>query len=134
MSKTLENLNFEIQLIRNPISKKSENWQDMTYQWQAKFKTEGGFFTVDYFTGQGLVEKRGERIIPKKPTVKDVIYALYGDSRACNQSFNDWCSDFGYDSDSLKALNTYQACCESGVRLRKLGLSVDYLEKEFSDY
>lgn len=54
------------------------------------------------------------------PTPANVLYSLLSDMSACETSFNDWCSDFGYDNDSLSALNTYQACCENGEKVRAL--------------
>ena len=34
------------------------------------------------------------------------------------QSFEDWCADYGYDTDSRKASETYEACCDTGRKLR----------------
>lgn len=57
---------------------------------------------------------------PQAPHAADVLHSLILDSSAADQSFNDWCADFGYDSDSVKALTTYQACCVIGENMRKL--------------
>ncbi len=134
MTKTFNDILFSAKLVREPIKAKSESWQETAYQWLCDFRYEGGFFTVDYYTGSGLVTKKGERIIPKKPEIKDVLYSLWSDSQACNQSFDDWCSDYGYSNNSISAFNTYQECCKSGIKLRKLGLSHEYLEKEFENF
>ncbi|MNR67782.1 hypothetical protein D3C85_1919640 [compost metagenome] len=40
------------------------------------------------------------------------------DSSGAEQNFHDWCSDFGYDNDSLKAQQTYNACCETLTKMR----------------
>jgi len=41
-------------------------------------------------------------------------------------TFSEWCSEFGYDSDSRKALATYDKCRRLGSRVRKfLGRDFD---------
>lgn len=57
---------------------------------------------------------------PKEPSLASVLSSFILDSRAIDQSFNDWCDESGYDTDSRKALKTYEACCEQGQKLRKL--------------
>lgn len=56
-----------------------------------------------------------------KPALEDVLSSLITDGEPDFQglSFDDWCSEFGYDSDSRKAHATYDACCEVGRRLRR---------------
>jgi len=95
-----------------------------------------GYWTVPYKTGVGLVEKTAKSKLnpyrpqverPKKPTNADIMYSLLLDAYAANESFSDWCSDYGYDDDSIKALNTYKTCCEYAVHLRKT-FSPDQIE------
>lgn len=43
------------------------------------------------------------------PTLPDVMYCLLLDGRCAEGTFEDFCSEFGYDSDSRKALETYLA-------------------------
>ena len=50
---------------------------------------------------------------PVSPTVADVVYSLMMDASEVDQSFKNWCSDFGYSDDSIKALNTYRQCQET---------------------
>lgn len=56
-----------------------------------------------------------------------VIYSLIMDAQCSSESFEDFCFNCGYDTDSRKALDTYLACQESGRTVRKL------LGKEYSD-
>ena len=74
-------------------------------RWKAKHP--GEFCTVEPF---GLV---------KKPTAADLLYSLIADSGACNDSFDEWCSDYGYDTDSRKAMDIYIACQTNASKLRK---------------
>lgn len=68
------------------------------------------------------------------PELCSVLSSLLMDSLACDQSFNDWCSNFGYDTDSRKALDTYLACQESGAKLRAIGANFDELGEVLQDW
>jgi hypothetical protein len=54
---------------------------------------------------------------PKAPNAAGALYSLLLDSQAAHQSFMDWCGDYGYDTDSIKAFATYNACCENAKKL-----------------
>jgi hypothetical protein len=58
------------------------------------------------------------------PTAYDLLYCLRSDAESVNESFDSWCSNFGYDNDSIKALNTYNACVENARKL-KIALGCD---------
>jgi hypothetical protein len=92
--------------------------------------------TFDFFTGIGL-RKQVHRMPtpahskgtvgyegwkryafkPQAPSAASVLHCLFLDSSALETSFDYWCDDFGYDTDSRKALETYTACCENAKRL-----------------
>jgi hypothetical protein len=71
---------------------------------------------------------------PTRPTLSDVLWSLSMDGEAGNELFENWCDNFGYDTDSRKALATYEACQQSGIKLRKLGLRLADLQTMFQDY
>jgi len=50
----------------------------------------------------------------------DIINFLLMDASATEQTFEEWCSEFGYDTDSRKAEETYRACDEAGKRLYRV--------------
>jgi hypothetical protein len=54
------------------------------------------------------------------PTASDLVWAVVIDSEALNESFKDWCDNFGYTTDSVKARATYKACQRNGQRLTDL--------------
>jgi hypothetical protein len=54
------------------------------------------------------------------PTASDLVWAVAIDSEAVDESFSDWCANFGYTTDSIKARSTYKACQRNGERLIKL--------------
>ena len=49
--------------------------------------------------------------------ISELIYCILSDY--ADETFDDWCSNFGYDTDSRKALETYLECQNNWVRLRK---------------
>lgn len=71
-----------------------------------------------------------------KLSLQTVIHSLLSDSRAGEMSFTDFCSDFGYDTDSRKALAVWEACVETNGKFRALvGREMfDELETLLSDY
>lgn len=56
----------------------------------------------------------------KTPTASDLVWAVAIDSEAIDESFSDWCDNFGYSTDSITARSTYKACQRNGERLIKL--------------
>ena len=70
------------------------------------------------------------------PEVASVLHSLTLDAQALNQSFTDWCAEFGYDDDSISAFDTYRACCENGKKLQKVfsRSTLDKLEEILQDY
>lgn len=55
----------------------------------------------------------------KRPKLEEVLHGLFLDSSAREQCFQDWCSDFGYSDDSIKAKRIYDACLENAFKLKK---------------
>lgn len=90
-----------------------DGWE--CYAWYYTFKRyeRGAWreFSGNYFTGTAL---KG------RPTAASILHSLILDSSASGQSFPDWCADFGSDSDSIKAFDTYRACLDIAENLRKL--------------
>lgn len=99
-------------------------------EWSCVFRREEGDRYVEfaYFTGLGL-RKKGRYLSslewrtpdkPQAPSPADVLQCLIFDAEACDQSFESWCSEFDYDTDSRKALDTYEECQINGDKLRSI--------------
>jgi hypothetical protein len=79
---------------------------------------------MQYFPGSMVGQFSGEirPASPQKridPDVLDVIYSLISDSSVIDhRGFEDWASEFGYDSDSRSAEKIYQSCLQSALALR----------------
>lgn len=73
---------------------------------------------------------------PVAPFAASVLYGLLLDSQGAEQNFLDWCSEYGYDSDSRKAFATYEACCENRAKLYRVfnREQVEHLAKLLEDY
>jgi hypothetical protein len=62
---------------------------------------------------------------PVTPNVADVVYSLMVDATGTDLTFEDWCYDIGYDTDSRKALDMYLKCQENSKKIRNL-LGADF--------
>lgn len=69
----------------------------------------------NYSTGLGLRENNK----PITPKAVDVVNSILLDSEAERMNFYDFCSEFGYEIDSIKAFNTYTACLDNAKKIRK---------------
>lgn len=115
---TLETLPVKIDYVGQ--TKRDQNWD--CDQWRVTLSSKAGFHSFDYFTGLGLRHKpktSWATPTPKKPKVADVLHSLIMDASAADENFHDWCANYGYSDDSIKAMNTYKACLEIAVALRK---------------
>jgi len=70
--------------------------------------------------GRRYLEKVESMRTPQAPTSATVLHSLLLDSLACGQSFESWAGDLGYDTDSRKAFDTYQACMRIGERIARI--------------
>lgn len=93
--------------------KKEGNWNCDYFVCTLKYK--GTTETFNYHTGLGL-RKNNKTVMPK---ATDVLYSLFLD---CTQGedFIDWCANYGYDSDSIKAMKIYEACQANETKLKNV--------------
>lgn len=113
-----------IGITSNPFGETSKKPVFMD-RWEITFSRDGKVFNLDYFTGMGLRKKPAKKWIdpkPVAPAAADVLYSVVLDAQACEESFEDWAADFGYDTDSRRALETYLECQKNGNQyLRIIG-------------
>ena len=96
--------------------------------WRVSFKSGKSGFETDYFTGLG--HRKAPKFHPmlrqgydypakaQAPDAAGVLYSLILDMGADEQSFADWCSDFGSSDDSIDAFETYRKCCKIASQMR----------------
>lgn len=82
--------------------------------WTVTLRRGRHFMKVPFYMGRGLNGR--------EPSVEDVLDSLCLDASGYvdAQDFEDWCSQYGYDSDSRKAHRIYTAVGKATLRLRKL--------------
>lgn len=68
--------------------------------------------TFDFWGSMADSEKGINRATPY-----DVLSCISGDVN-CPETFENFCSEYGYKSDSIKALQTFRRCAVFGKRLR----------------
>lgn len=122
-------------LVRLPLSKpgKDIDWEDSAFHWECVLKYQGREMKQSYKMGCGNVKTRPGKswedhtvtVGAYEPSAADVVSSLVLDGSACDETFEDWCSNFGSDTDSRKALETYLACQEGGKKIRRL-LGADF--------
>lgn len=52
------------------------------------------------------------------PDTSSVLNSLKSDASYADQSFSDWCAEYGYDKDSRAAERTYNVCTDTLAKLR----------------
>lgn len=96
----------------------SPKWQHD--EWAVLVGWPGGVHGTPWRAGTGL-RKGGQ---PVAPTATELMHALISDASGSEQSFADWCSEFGFETDSIqeRAQNrrTYKACRAHAAALRKM--------------
>ncbi|QCQ61615.1 hypothetical protein barba126A_phanotate59 [Rheinheimera phage vB_RspM_barba_12-6A] len=62
------------------------------------------------------------------PTQASVLYCLLLDASGAEENFYDWCANFGYETDSRKAIDIHNACCDILLKMRKIFTSAQRAE------
>ena len=93
-----------------------------------------------YAAEKGKTYRRHGNILPiglksiPEPGLVDVLYSLVMDSDVINYDcFEDWADCIGYDSDSRKAEEIYNACMKIALKLRKL-INLEEAQEAFQDF
>lgn len=134
--------------------------------WRAEFRNKSGIVELfDYFTGTGhrvisnpqgynnwsiklkglnprcvaaesVRKQMSQYVKPFPPFAAGVLYSLVLDISADDMSFSDWCGEYDYDNDSIKALTVYNACCDNAKRMRKIFTreQIEKLSELLQDY
>lgn len=95
---------------------KQDKWQRESNGFSCTLKYQGRQYRFDFWQG---VACNGE------PYAEGVLDCLLTDAQAGEQSFEEFCSEFGYDQDSRKAESTWKSCQKTTVAMKRL-LGDDY--------
>lgn len=105
-------LSIESTKVTHNPNMNDQTWEANHYQitiFKNRFERNSKQFIMFYSMGLG---------IKGKPDLTSVLECLQVDISSCNETFDDWCSNLGYDTDSRKALDTYLTCQNIESRLR----------------
>jgi|SRR5882672_3289550 len=123
MTDTIETLDIDARIAAAGIvmtataTDANPNMDDTSHDmdhWSCKFRRAGSarVMTVIFSMGSG---HHG-----KAPTACDVLDCLASDATGCDgRSFEDWCGDYGYDTDSRKAERTWKATVRQSAKLQQ---------------
>jgi len=87
----------------------ARHWR-FTFTYRPKSGASPRKFTGFYTQGSGHKDP---------PKAYEVLECLVMDAN-CPDTFDEWCSEYGYDTDSRKAYNIWQKCRETRKRLTHL--------------
>lgn len=152
VSEFLVSNSIEYKAIYNGFTKR-DNWECDAWKVRIKRIKDVHYQEFDYFTGLGhreiirglrasglsgasFVKGQWQVTKTKSPDIAGVLHSLIMDSSACAQSFSNWCDDYGYDSDSIKARDTYDACQVNSDKLCKVftRVQIEQLQEMLQDY
>lgn len=78
-----------------------DTWIQGSAHWKVVLTVRGKRMTVYYSQGPAVVEE---------PRTEDVLDSLATDASCAQGTFEDFCSEFGYDTDSRKVERMFKAC------------------------
>lgn len=81
-----------------------------------KFIVVMGNETFEFGKGTGL-RKNGR---PVPPTITEFLICISMDCQVGEMGFEEFCSEFGYDSDSRKAYKMWEDCKENQKKMKKI--------------
>lgn len=78
-----------------------DDWQKHAHPYRVTLRYKRRSLTTDFFMGPAN---------SSEPDVLSVLECLLSDAQAGAQSFEEFCRELGYDSDSRQAEKTHRAC------------------------
>lgn len=102
---------------------KQEEWQQKANGYRCTLIYKGRRYTFDFWQGPAITED---------PTAVGCLDCLLSDCTAVDGSFQDFCGEMGYDSDSRKAERVYKACQNVRKQMERL-LGADFEDFLYAD-
>jgi hypothetical protein len=90
---------------------KQDEWQQQANGYHCTLKYKGRQYSFDFWQGTGITHA---------PTAEGCLECLLSDSAGADNTFEDFCSEFGYDTDSRKAERIYKQCQEVRENMERL--------------
>jgi len=105
---------------RNP-NMVDDGWAQSASHYKLRIRCKGRQLTTYFSMGSAHTSE---------PKLADVLDCLSSDASGVEnaRSFEDWCAEYGYDTDSRRAEKTFKACERSAESLKRL-LTPDVYEQ-----
>lgn len=92
---------------------KSPAWEGPHgHHYRVTLSRSGSSLTFDFWGSKADADKGEKTVSPY-----DVLACISGDA-FCPETFKDFCAEYGYEEDSIKALQTFRRCSRFTSRLR----------------
>jgi hypothetical protein len=86
-------------------------WAKDKYAVIARLEYQGRFMEFPYFYGNFHIAGSDEF-----PTASDLVWTMSTESDGLDgRTFEQWCDEFGYDSDSISKLKMYEECSARAI-------------------
>lgn len=96
--------------VQTPYEKQDE-WQQNANGYRCTLKYKGRKYSFDFWHGVA---------INSDPTAEGCLECLLSDAHGADNTFEDFCGEFGYDTDSRKAERIYKACIKVRENMERL--------------
>lgn len=103
----------------NDVDTSGDDWRQEANPYTVTLKRKRRQIVTPFWTGTAWTTD---------PTAADVLSSLLLDARCGEMSFEDYCGEFGYDTDSRKDYATWKQCQETALKVRK------FLGDNFNEY
>jgi hypothetical protein len=90
---------------------KQDEWQQSAHGYSVTLHYKGRQYTTDFWMGSAHTDG---------PTAEGVLECLLSDANAAQHTFEDFCAEMGYDSDSRKAERIWKACDKVRENMERL--------------
>ena len=90
---------------------KQDEWQRQANGYRCTLKYQGRQYGFDFWQGVG---------ISRDPEPEGCLDCLLSDAQGGVTTFDHFCGDFGYDTDSRKAEKIWKQCKKTAQRIRNL--------------
>ena len=120
------NINLEVKEAFKTDEDLKDDWRKNANKYQVKISYFGKSYVTDYYMGSALT---------REPDKKDILYSMLMDN-VSDMDFDEFCCEFGYDNDSIKALKIYEECQHETKALHNMFDSdeIDMLRELLEDY
>jgi len=87
-----------------------DDWQRHSHSYRVRLTYKRRIYSFDYFMGLALAHE---------PAAYDTLESLLSEAQCGDNSFEEFCAELGYDTDSRKAEATYKACHKTRQALQR---------------